>query len=304
VIFNIPAKARWEQNGVTVAGGHREYNALDQLYWPVDLFVHNDETVIFTDWANERIVQCNMNDENGQIIAGGNGTGNRLDQLNGPTNVLIDKSTNSLIICDRGNRRVVRWSCSCDINQVEILVSNIACRGLAMDDKGYLYIADYKKHVVKRYQIGDQNGTVVAGGNGKGVGLNQLNEPRYLFVDRQQAVYVSDSSNHRVMKWNKDAKEGIIVAGGRGKGNASTQLSFPYGLFVDALDTIYVADSSNNRVMRWRKGGKRGTIVVGGNDKGIEANQLNCPRGLSFDRHGNLYVVDYWNHRVQRFSIK
>ena len=68
-----------------------------------------------------------------------------------------------------------------------------------------------------RYTIGDKNGIVVAGGNGQGNQLNQLNCPTYLFFDEEQAVYVSDNHNHRVMKWNKGANQGIVVAGGQGK---------------------------------------------------------------------------------------
>ncbi|CAF1297371.1 unnamed protein product [Rotaria sordida] len=245
-----------------------------------------------------------MGDTNGQVVAGGNGRGKRLDQLNEPTDVLIDKETDSLIICDWENRRVVRWSRHSGTTQEEILIHNIACARLAMDDQRYLYISDFDKHEVRRYQIGDKNGTLVAGGNGKGAGLNQLNAPTYIFVDQQQTVYVSDTFNHRVMKWNKGAKEGIVVAGGQGQGNALTQLSRPQGLFVDTLGTIYVVDSRNDRVMRWPQGAKQSTVIVGGNGEGQEANQLHYPIGLSFDRHGNLYVVDKNNHRVQRFSIE
>ncbi|CAF1523698.1 unnamed protein product [Rotaria sordida] len=243
-----------------------------------------------------------MGDTNGQVVAGGNSEGNRLDQLNYPTDVLIDKETDSLIICDTG--RVVRWSRRSGTTQGEILIDNISCRGLAMDDQRYLYISDYGKHEVKRYQIGDKNGTIVAGGNGKGADLNQLNYPTYIFVDQQQTVYVSEYGNHRVMKWNKGAKEGIVVAGGQGKGNALTQLSHPQGLFVDTLGAIYVADGENNRVMRWPKGAKQGTVIVGGNGEGEGANQFNALEGLSFDRHGNLYVVDWGNDRVQHFTIE
>ncbi|CAF1371906.1 unnamed protein product [Rotaria sordida] len=218
-----------------------------------------------------------MGDTNGQVVAGSNGQGNRLDQLDRPTEVLIDKETDSLIICDRGNRRVVRWSRRSGTTQGEILIDNIKCWGLAMDDQRYLYISDTDKHEVRRYQIGDKNGTLVAGGNGNATSLNQLNWPAYIFVDQQQTVYVSDEENHRVMKWNKGAKEGIIVAGGQGTGNALTQLSHPQGLFVDTLGTIYVADSWNHRVMRWPKGAKQGTVIVGGNGYGGGANQFNYP---------------------------
>ncbi|CAF1315403.1 unnamed protein product, partial [Rotaria magnacalcarata] len=72
-----------------------------------------------------------------------------------------------------------------------------------MDEQRYLYVSNYEKHEVRRYQLGENIGTLVAGGNGRGNGLNQLNCPTYLFVDRQQNVYVSDYWNHRVMKWKK-----------------------------------------------------------------------------------------------------
>ncbi|CAF5055297.1 unnamed protein product, partial [Rotaria socialis] len=93
--------------------------------------------------------------------------------------------------------------------QGEILIDTIDCWGLAMDEQRYLYVSDIGKHEVRLYQLGEKDGTLVAGGNDKGDGLNELNVPRYLFVDRQQNVYVSDNDNHRVMKWNKGAKEGV-----------------------------------------------------------------------------------------------
>ena len=159
-----------------------------------------------------------------------------------------NKETNSLLIADRGNQRVVRWSRREGTTQGEVIVDNVLCEGLAMDHQRYLYVSDNKKHEVPRYTIGEKNGIVVAGGIGKGNQLNQLNCPTYIFVDEEQAVYVSDTQNHRVMKWNKSTNQGIVVAGGRGEGSALTQLSYPQGLFVDTSGTIYVADSWNHRV--------------------------------------------------------
>ncbi|CAM2729473.1 unnamed protein product [Rotaria socialis] len=303
---NIPANAKWAQNGVTIAGGQGQGNDTDQLYCPHGLFVDDDQTVVVVDCWNHRIMQWKNGDTtNGQVVAGGNGQGNGLHQLYAPTDVLIDKQTNSLIICDQRNRRVVRWSRRSGTTKGEILIDNIKCYGLEMDEQRYLYVSDEEKHEVRRYQLGDKNGTLVAGGNGQGGGLNQLNEPVYLFVDRQQNVYVSDKNNHRVMKWNKGAKEGIVVAGGQGSGSALTQLSYPNGLFVDTLGTLYVADFGNHRVMRWTEGDKKqGTVLVGGNGVGIGANQFCHTIGLSLDRHGNLYVADWDCARIQRFSIE
>ncbi|CAF3897648.1 unnamed protein product [Rotaria magnacalcarata] len=304
IIPTIPANAKWTQNGMTIAGGHADGSANNQLCGPHGLFVDDDQTVVIADYYNHRIMQWKKGDKNGQIIAGGKGQGNRLDQFNGPIDVLIDKETDSLIIYDRQNRQVVRWSRRSGTTQGELLIDNIYCYGLAMDDQRYLYVSGWEKNEVRRYQLEDKNGTLVAGGNGEGNGLNQLNEPRCIFVDRQQNVYVSDWNNHRVMKWNKGAKEGIAVAGGQGAGSNLTQLSYPLGLFVDRLGTLYVAEAENHRVMRWTQGARQGTVIVGGNGEGAGVNQLNYPIGFSFDRHGNLYVAENKNHRLQRFSLE
>ncbi|CAF4676733.1 unnamed protein product, partial [Rotaria magnacalcarata] len=302
---NISANAKWAQNGVTVAGGHGEGGATNQLNLPLGLFVDDDQTVVIAEWLHNRIMQWkNGNTTNGQVVAGGNGQGNGLNQLSVSTDVLIDKETDSLIICDRGNQRVVRWSRRSGTTQGEILIDNIDCFGLAMDEQRYLYVSVYGKNEVRRYKFGENIGTLVAGGNGQGAGLNQLSGPTYLFVGRDHSVYVSDNNNNRVMKWNKGAKEGIVIAGGQGAGSALTQLWHPFGIFVDTLGTLYVVDYGNDRVMRWTQGATQGTVIAGGNGHGAGANQLRVPVGLSFDQHGNLYLSDRNNHRVQRFSIE
>jgi sugar lactone lactonase YvrE len=239
---------------------------------------------------------------NGQIVAGGNGKGNRNDQLNYPSKVIIDKENDSLIICDGGNRRVVRWPRR-NGRTGEILISNIVCRDLIMDNDGYLYVFDPEKHEVRRWKMGEMNGTIVAGGNEPGNRLDQLNRPRYIFIEEDHPVYVTDENNHRVMKWLKGAKEGIVVAGGQDQENGFRQLSSPRGIIVDQLGSVYVADTGNHRVMRWLKGAEEGTIVVGGNGPGEQLNQLNHPADLSFDRQNNLYVVEYRNNRDQRFDV-
>ena len=247
-------------------------------------------------------MEYKKNLNNPQIVAGGNGKGDRNDQLNGPTNMIIDQQNDSFIICDWRNRRMVRWPRR-NGRTGEVLISNIDCFDLMMDTDGYLYISDWKKHEVRRWKIGEENGTIVAGGNGQGDRLDQLDTPFCIFIDEDQSVYISDTNNCRVMKWMKGAKEGIVVAGGHGRGNGLRQLSYPRGIIADQLGILYVVDCGNSRVMRWSKGAEDGAIVVGNNGHGQQPNQLNCPIDLSFDREKNLYVVDYGNHRVQRFDV-
>ncbi|CAF1563808.1 unnamed protein product, partial [Rotaria sp. Silwood1] len=301
--IDIHPNARWQQNGITVAGGNRQGNGINQLSNPWGLYVDDDQTIYVADQSNHRIVEWKRGATSCQVVAGGNGQGSGDHQLYNPADVIIDKERDSLIICDRSNRRVVRWPRR-NGTSGETIISNIYCVGLTMDENGSLYVTDYGKDEVRRYRRGESQGTVVAGGNGSGNRLDQLSDPSYVFVDRDHSVYVSDEINHHVMKWMEGAKQGIVVAGGQGKGNGLTQLSYPEGLVVDQLGTVYVADGWNDRIMRWPKGATQGSVIVGGNGSGEQSNQLYRPFGLSFDRHGNLYVVDYGNHRVQQFNIE
>jgi len=300
--IGIHPNARWQQNGLNVAGGNGQGNGNNQLSNPCGLYIHDDQTIYIADQSNHRIIEWKWNATSGQVVAGGNKEGNKAHQLSYPLDVIVDKERDNLIICDNGNRRVVRWPRR-NGTSGETIISNISCRGLTMDENGSLYVIDWEKHEVRRYRRGESQGTVVAGGNGNGNRLDQLSNPTNVFVDRDHSVYVSDFGNDRIMKWMEDAKEGIVVAGGQGEGNSLRQLSYPQGVVVDQLDTVYVVDRGNDRIMRWMKGATQGNIIVGGNGRGEQSNQLNCPIGLSFDRHGNLYVVDYGNDRVQKFNI-
>jgi sugar lactone lactonase YvrE len=285
-----------------MAGGHGQGDGLNQFYHPHGAFIDDDQTIYVADTRNHRIMEWNRNAIDGQIVAGGNGEGNRNHQLNRPTEMIVDRENDSLIICDYRNRRVVRWPRR-NGRSGEILISNIDCRDLMMDNDGYLYVSDKEKHEVRRWKMGETNGTIVAGGNGKGNRLDQLNTPTYIFIGEDHSVYVSDERNHRVMKWLKGAKEGIVVAGGQGQGNGLRQLSSPQGIIVDQLGSVYVADGGNHRVVRWLKGAQEGTIVVGGNGEGEQSNQFYWPVDLSFDRENNLYVLDRGNDRVQKFDV-
>ncbi len=299
----INISTKWRQNGITVAGGNGQGNQLNQLYQPCGIYVDDDDQCIYiADAANHRIIQWSFGATKGQVVAGGNGKGDRTDQLNEPVHVFIDVKNDSLIISDRGNRRIVRWSRRKNFNG-QIIISDIDCSRLTMDNNGDLYVSDCEKHEVRRWKIGETIGTIVAGGNGKGNQLNQLNSPCHIFVDENQSVYVSDRNNHRVMKWMKDAKEGIVVAGGQGQGSRLTHLSLPQGVIVDKMSNVYIADSRNHRIMRWSSGSKEGSIVLGGNGQGKEPNQFNYVEGLSFDRQGNLYVADWGNNKIQKFDI-
>ncbi|CAF1371893.1 unnamed protein product [Rotaria sp. Silwood1] len=266
-----------------MAGGNQQGNGINQLSNPWGLYVDDDQTIYVAEWSNHRIGEWKQGATNGQVVAGGNGQGISSYAILG-----MEEWFDGLV----------------EMGQVEKQSSPTSYVGLTMDENGSLYVTDGGKTEVRRYRRGESQGTVVAGGNGRGNRLDQLFYPEHVFVDRDHSVYVSDGDNHRVMKWMEGAKQGIVVAGCQEEGNGLTQLSYPGGIVVDQLGTVYVADRGNNRIMRWPKGATQGSVIVGGNGSGEQSNQLNEPIGLSFDRHGNIYVVGFGNHRVQKFELQ
>ncbi len=301
--IDININTRWKQKGIAIAGENGEGDQTNQLYHPDGICIDDDDQCIYiADSYNNRIVEWKFGANNGQVVAGGNGEGNRMDQLNYPTDVVLNKKNDSIIICDRENRRVMQWSRR-NGTKGQTIISDINCNGLAIDNNGNLYVSDETMDEVRRWKIGDKNGTIVAGGNGKGNQRNQLNAPSYIFVDEDHSLYVSDAKNHRVMKWLKGTKEGMVIAGGQSKGDSLSQLDHPQGLIVDHFGNLYVADNYNHRVMRWSAGSKEVSIVVGGNGKGHRPNQFNHLGGLAFDRQGNVYAADWNNNRIQKFDI-
>jgi len=304
----LKSNIKWKPNAQTIAGENGYGDKLNQLNCPLGIHIdHQQQHIYIADHYNDRIVKWKLGENNGEIVAGGNGQGNRINQLFWPTDVIIDENNKSLIICDYGNRRVVRWPLENPNGDKEILIQNILGCGLMMNENGDLFVADLKNDAVKVWRNGEigkgKEGIIVAGGNGRGNKLNQLNYPTYIFIDREESVYVSDNGNHRVMKWYKGANEGIVVAGGQGPGNSLNQLNHPYGLLVNEVGDIYVADYGNHRIMCWSLGSKEGRVVVDGNGFGRGSTQLNNPICLSFDVENNLYVADQSNNRIQRFDV-
>ncbi|CAF5123569.1 unnamed protein product [Rotaria sp. Silwood1] len=96
-----------------------------------------------------------------------------------------------------------------------------------------------------------KQGIIVAGGQGEGNSLTQLNGLQGVVVDQLGTVYVADFLNHRIMRWPKGATQGSVIVGGNGKGAQSNQLNCPIGLSFDRHGNLYVADLGNYRVQKF-----------------------------------------------------
>ncbi|CAF1483661.1 unnamed protein product [Adineta steineri] len=294
---------KWKQNASTVAGRNGWDDHFNPVFSPSGIHVVDDDlTIYIADTFNSHIVRWESGAKNGEIVAGRNGPGSELDRLSYPTDVVLDKEKKSLIICDQGNQRVMKWPLK-NIQNQQVLIPDIDCWGLAMDNNGDLYISEPEKHQIIRWQEGNKESTIVAGGKQFGKQLNQLYNPRYIFVDEYHSVYVADCANSRVMKWMKNATKGIRVAPELIDDGNPNILRNPIGVIVDRMGNIYVSNEKSHQIMRWSPGAAKGVPVVGEKISGREPTQLALPHDLSFDRQGNLYVVDRYNGRIQKFAI-
>ena len=181
----------------------------------------------------------------------------------------------------------------------------------------------------------------VAGGNGSGSALNQLNYPAAVIVDSDLNVYVSDQGMSSVVKWAPDATEGIVVVGVHGtSGNNTTHIGSPWGIAFDNDGNLIVVDHPYNRVVSWapdategvdlltglssptglavladgtifvaqahevRKfvtGDAVGVVVAGGHGAGSALNKLDTPTGLFVTADETVYVCDSTNNRVVKW---
>lgn len=282
------------ENTNTVAGGYGQGNEMNQLNYPYGLFVDKDQQRIFiADCGNHRIIQWNIGENQGIILFGQSGQGNQLNQLSAPTDLCFDKQTNYLFICDRGNRRILKYSLTNQTNQAELFIENISCWGISIDNERSIYVSETDKHQIFKYKLDETNGSIVAGGHGRGSRLHQLDHPTYIFVDEQQSIFISDTKNNRVIKWIKDAKEGILVA-----------KCFPRGLYVDSSENLYVADYSKHRLIKFNKQSNEPIPISIGDEQSNDFNQVYFPWAICSDEQQYLYVTDHFNHRIQRFALQ
>ncbi len=191
--------------------------------------------------------------------------------------------------------------------------------GLALDDRGDLYIADIGTHRILKL---DRQGRmrVIAGiGDGGFSGDNglaaqaRLFAPHDLTVDSEGNLWIADTFNHRLRRINR---QGVITTvAGNGKAEYSgdhgpalrASLNNPQGIAIDRDGDVLVADTYNNVVRRIDRNGTITTFAgsepgFGGDGGPANKAQLNLPMAVAVAPDGSVYISDAGNSRIRRVT--
>jgi hypothetical protein len=212
--------------------------------------------------------------------------------------------------------------------------------GIFIDHYDNLFIADEGNDRIQKFSPRSMDvGLTIAGGNGRGSALNQLKEPRDVYVDSAGTLFITDRGNLRVQKWFAGSAQGITIASGRGYSGHWFQ-----GLSGNRkqINEIYSSESimGRGRIMKYPLGGGNSpsyaTLLgsVSRNPGGLVVDECNhvyvadpfdgnilkfssgnstdeqiasgliTPNDVALDTYGNLYIVERDTNRVQRLNVR
>ena len=126
--------------------------------------------------------------------------------------------------------------------------------GIALDNKGNLYIADTGNHAIRKLSPNGQLSTLAGNGQaGRQDGLGrdaQFNGPTGVAVDGMGNVYVSDTYNDVIRKIDPQGMVTSLAGSGQHgwQDGSATQAQFdtPTGIAVNAQGVVWIADTRNH----------------------------------------------------------
>lgn len=155
---------------------------------------------------------------------------------------------------------------------------------IAVDDSGYIYVTDYGKNSIQKF---NSNGVFVVEWSSGSDGI---------VIDPIGIVYVSDSDNYCVQKFTSD---GIFLDQWEIQRDTNEQAG-PTGISIDNVSgNVYVAHWGYNSVYKFTSDG---VLLTKWGTCGDGDGQFHLPALIDTDTSGNVYVSDWVNHRILKFT--
>ena len=133
-------------------------------------------------------------------------------------------------------------------------------RGVALDEAGNLYIAEWANNRIRKVTPDGIIRTVAGGGSLSSDGVPatsaSLFSPSRVAVDLSGNLFIASTNNHLIRKVSLDGMittvvgKGTLVFSGDGGPATSASLNSPWGVAVDGTGNLYIADSGNDRIRK------------------------------------------------------
>ena len=173
------------------------------------------------------------------------------------TNLFVDIYEN--IYCSIGAQHIVRKKLFRDLANTSVIVAGNGTsgsapnmlrdpRGIFVDNKSNLYVADCHNDRIQLFALGQSNGTTLLG-NGAPATIS-MNCPNSVVLDADEHVFVADCNYHRIIGWGPNGYQCIAACSGS-SGSSSDHLNGPFALYFDSFGNIFVTDTGNSRIQKF-----------------------------------------------------
>ncbi|CAF4253416.1 unnamed protein product, partial [Adineta steineri] len=283
----------------TVAGMGKRGSALNQLDYPMGIFVDVNADLYVADNANDR-VQLFKSGQSIAITVAGDGSIQETILLLRPTGVVLDRNGH-LFILDRGNHRIIKsgqygFQClvGCDGEGSQ---SNQLSNPITMnfDRSGNIFVTDTDNHRIQKYTFYENsclrsynlpklcssatwNPDGITFADETIIGSDSIS----IFVDTNNTVYTMNRENKQILIWSEGSVNPTNIISANFSNSSSIFVTYNGDIYFDNGD-------QNGRVTRWIS--NTNTFVT------VLNVDVSC-YGLFVDTNDTLYCSMFGRHQV------
>lgn len=196
--------------------------------------------------------------------------------------------------------------------------------GLALDNKGNLYVSDHWNNRIRKIVLSTNIITTVAGtgaggytGDGAAATAAKISGPAGIIVDTiANIIYFADYNNSSiraitVSTGNIATVAGKGTSGYTGDGGLATAATLSYAerFCFDKSGNMYIADEANLVVRKVDVSTKKISTIAGTGAYGSDgdgglatAATFSYIKGICVDATGNIYLSDQWNNKIRKID--